>query len=90
MPIFQIKNNKFNKIKEKSFNYERDLQKLVEKKNTVVIIEHNMDVIKSADFIIDLGPEGGEKGGRIVVEGSPEEIINDKKSYTAKYLKKYL
>ncbi|MBY9017951.1 MAG: excinuclease ABC subunit UvrA [Candidatus Lokiarchaeota archaeon] len=66
------------------------LQKLVEKGNTVVIIEHNMDVIKSADYIIDIGPEGGEKGGRIVVEGSPEEILNDKKSYTAKYLKKYL
>ncbi|MHA1747354.1 MAG: ATP-binding cassette domain-containing protein, partial [Promethearchaeota archaeon] len=66
------------------------LVKLVEKGNTVVIIEHNMDVIKSADYIIDLGPEGGEKGGRIVVEGSPEEIINNKKSYTAKYLKKHL
>ncbi|MCJ7650053.1 MAG: excinuclease ABC subunit UvrA, partial [Candidatus Lokiarchaeota archaeon] len=66
------------------------LQKLVEKGNTVVIIEHNMDVIKSADFIIDIGPEGGEKGGRIVAQGTPEELINDKKSYTAKYLKKYL
>jgi len=66
------------------------LQKLVEKGNTVVIIEHNMDVVKSADFIIDIGPEGGEKGGRIVAQGTPEELINDKKSYTAKYLKKYL
>ncbi|MCJ7647535.1 MAG: excinuclease ABC subunit UvrA, partial [Candidatus Lokiarchaeota archaeon] len=66
------------------------LQKLVEKGYTVVIIEHNMDVIKSADFIIDIGPEGGEKGGRIVAQGTPEELINNKKSYTAKYLKKYL
>jgi len=66
------------------------LQKLVEKGNTVVIIEHNMDVVKSADFIIDIGPEGGEKGGRIVAQGSPEELIKNTKSYTAKYLKKYL
>jgi excinuclease ABC subunit A len=66
------------------------LQKIVEKGNTVVIIEHNMDVIKSADYIIDLGPEGGEKGGTVVAKGTPEELITDKKSYTAKYLKKYL
>ncbi len=66
------------------------LQKLVDKGNTVIIIEHNMDIIKSVDYIIDLGPEGGEKGGKIVVVGSPEEIINYKSSYTAKYLKKYL
>jgi excinuclease ABC subunit A len=66
------------------------LQKLVDKGNTVVIIEHNMDVIKSADYIIDLGPEGGERGGYIVVEGSPESILESKESYTARYLKKYL
>ncbi len=66
------------------------LQKLVDKGNTVIIIEHNMDIIKSVDHIIDLGPEGGEKGGKVVVMGSPEEIINSKGSYTAKYLKKYL
>jgi len=66
------------------------LQKLVDKGNTVIIIEHNMDVIKSVDHIIDLGPEGGEKGGKVVVIGSPEEIINSKGSYTAKYLKKHL
>ena len=66
------------------------LQKLVDKGNTVIIIEHNMDIIKSVDHIIDLGPEGGEKGGKVVVIGSPEEIINLKGSYTAKYLKKYL
>ena len=66
------------------------LQKLVDKGNTVIVIEHNMDVIKSSDFIIDLGPEGGEKGGELVVKGTPEEIIDNKISYTAKYLKRYL
>jgi len=66
------------------------LQKLVDKGNTVIIIEHNMDVIKSVDYIIDLGPEGGEKGGEIVVMGSPEEIIKNQSSYTSQYLKKYL
>lgn len=66
------------------------LQKLVDKGNTVIVIEHNMDIIKSADYIIDLGPEGGEKGGYIVTEGIPEEIINDEKSYTGKYLKQHL
>ncbi len=65
------------------------LQKLVEKGNTVIIIEHNMDIIKSVDYIIDLGPEGGEKGGEIVVMGSPEEIIKNHRSYTSQYLKKY-
>jgi len=66
------------------------LQKLVDKGNTVVIIEHNMDIIKSVDYIIDLGPEGGEKGGEIIAEGSPEKFINNSASYTAQYLKKYL
>lgn len=66
------------------------LNKLVEKGNTVVVIEHNMHVIKSADYIIDLGPEGGEKGGRVVAKGLPEEIINNKNSYTGLYLKNYL
>ncbi len=66
------------------------LQKLVEKGNTVVIIEHNMDIIKSVDYIIDLGPEGGEKGGNVVTEGYPEEVVKDNYSYTAQYLKKYL
>jgi len=63
---------------------------LVDKGNTVVIIEHNMDIIKSVDHVIDLGPEGGEKGGEVITKGSPEEIINFKTSFTAKYLKKYL
>jgi len=66
------------------------LQRLVDKGNTVVIIEHNMEIIKSVDHIIDLGPEGGEKGGKLVVAGAPEKIINNTKSFTAKYLKKYL
>ncbi|MFX0133013.1 MAG: excinuclease ABC subunit UvrA [Candidatus Hodarchaeota archaeon] len=66
------------------------LQKLVDKGNTVIIIEHNMDIIKSVDYIIDLGPEGGEKGGSIVVKGTPEEIIRNNSSFTAQYLKKYL
>jgi excinuclease ABC subunit A len=66
------------------------LKKLVNKGNTVLVIEHNLDVIKNADWIIDLGPEGGEKGGEIVVEGEALKIIKNKKSYTAKYLKNYL
>ncbi|TAH25891.1 MAG: excinuclease ABC subunit UvrA [Cytophagales bacterium] len=63
------------------------LNLLVDKGNTVLIIEHNLDVIQIADHIIDIGPEGGEKGGEIVVEGSPEEIIKNKRSYTAQFLK---
>jgi excinuclease ABC subunit A len=66
------------------------LQRLCDMGNTVVVIEHNLDVIKMADYIIDLGPEGGEAGGRVVVAGPPEEILNSTKSYTAKYLKKKL
>ena len=66
------------------------LNKLVEKGNTVLVIEHNMDVIKMADWIIDMGPEGGERGGRIVCQGTPEEICKCKESYTAKYLKEEL
>jgi excinuclease ABC subunit A len=68
----------------------RVLQRLVDKGNTVIIIEHNMEIIKSADYIIDLGPEGGEKGGEIVIMGTPEEIVEDNHSYTGNYLKKYL
>ena len=66
------------------------LQKLVDKGNTVVIIEHNMEIIKSVDYLLDLGPEGGEKGGELVAKGTPEDIIDNKMSYTAKYLKRYL
>jgi len=63
------------------------LDKLVEKGNTVVVIEHNMDVVKVADHIVDIGPEGGSKGGNIVVEGVPEFVAMCRNSYTGKYLK---
>lgn len=66
------------------------LQKLVSKGNTVVVIEHNMDVIKSCDYVLDIGPEGGEAGGELVARGTPEEIANNSKSYTGAYLKKAL
>jgi len=66
------------------------LRKLSEGGNTVVVIEHNLDVIKIADYIIDIGPEGGEGGGTIVATGTPEEVATNSKSYTGKYLKKYL
>ncbi|MBN2181017.1 MAG: excinuclease ABC subunit UvrA, partial [Sedimentisphaerales bacterium] len=66
------------------------LQRLTDCGNTVVVIEHNLDVIKMADYIIDLGPEGGEAGGRIVATGSPEEIVKNKRGYTAKFLKEKL
>ncbi len=64
------------------------LNRLVDSGNTVVVIEHNMDLIKTADYVIDLGPEGGDAGGEIIAQGTPEEIIKIKKSYTGEYLKK--
>ncbi len=66
------------------------LNKLVEKGNTVIVVEHNMDVIKVADYVIDLGPGGGEYGGKVIASGTPEEIAKNKKSLTGKYLKKEL
>lgn len=66
------------------------LQKLAEGGNTVVVIEHNLDVIKTADYIIDMGPEGGARGGTVIAKGTPEEVCKVKKSYTGKYLKQYL
>jgi excinuclease ABC subunit A len=66
------------------------INKLVDKGNTILIIEHNMDVIKLADYIIDIGPEGGKAGGQLIAKGTPEEIIKNKKSYTAQFLKKEL
>ena len=66
------------------------LNKLVEKGNTVVVIEHNLDVIKSADWVIDLGPEGGDKGGELIAAGTPEDVSKIKRSYTGQYLKKML
>ena len=68
----------------------QSFQKLVQEGHTVVVIEHNLDMIKCADHIIDLGPEGGDKGGWIVAQGPPEKIIQSKESHTARYLKKYL
>ncbi|WP_415299101.1 excinuclease ABC subunit UvrA [Clostridium perfringens] len=66
------------------------LQRLVDGGNTVIVIEHNLDMIKCADYIVDLGPEGGDKGGTIISTGTPEKIAEAKESYTGKYLKKYL
>ena len=66
------------------------LQRLVDVGNTVLVIEHNLDVIKTADHIIDLGPEGGDGGGNIVAAGTPEEVAQVEQSYTGQYLKAYL
>ena len=66
------------------------LQRFVDEGNTVVVIEHNMDVIKCADYIIDMGPEGGVKGGQVIASGTPEDIAKDKNSLTGKYLKRWL
>ena len=66
------------------------LQALVEQGNTVVVIEHNLDVIKTADYIIDLGPDGGDEGGHIVATGTPEDIAKCEKSYTGQYLKRMI
>ena len=66
------------------------INRLVDAGNTVIVIEHNLDVIRSADWIIDLGPEGGSKGGEIIAEGTPEEIADSPHSYTGKYLKAVL
>jgi excinuclease ABC subunit A len=66
------------------------LQRLVDKGNTVVVIEHNLDLIKSADYVIDIGPDGGSRGGKIVAKGTPEDVARSEKSYTGQYLKKVL
>ena len=66
------------------------LNRLVEKGSTVIVIEHNLEVIKCADWIIDLGPEGGDKGGYIVAEGTPEDVAKNKRSYTGQFLRKIL
>ena len=66
-------------------------QKLVDEGNTVAVIEHNMEIIREADYVIDLGPEGGDQGGRVVACGSPAELLRAvKKSHTARWFKKYL
>ena len=66
------------------------LNRLVDNGNTVIVVEHNLDVIKNADWVIDLGPEGGEKGGQLVCEGTPEALVNQPLSYTGKYLREVL
>ena len=66
------------------------LRRLSDGGNTVIVIEHNLDVIKTADYIIDMGPEGGDGGGTVIATGTPEEVCKVKVSYTGKYLKKYL
>ena len=66
------------------------LQRLVDAGNTVLIIEHNLDIVKVADWIIDLGPEGGDRGGELIAEGTPEEIAGKKHSYTGQFLKNHL
>jgi excinuclease ABC subunit A len=68
----------------------RVLHRLRDHGNTVIVIEHNLDVIKTADWIVDLGPEGGEGGGRVVAEGSPEDIVHAGAGHTARYLKQVL
>ena len=66
------------------------LQRIVDNGDTVIVIEHNLDVIKSADYIVDMGPEGGDKGGTVVVSGTPEKVAACESSWTGKYLKKVL
>ena len=66
------------------------LHRLVDKGNSVVVIEHNLDVIKTADWIIDLGPEGGERGGQVVAAGTPEDVAEVEASYTGQFLQKAL
>ena len=66
------------------------LHRLAEGGNTVVVIEHNLDVIKTADYIIDMGPEGGDRGGTVIAKGTPEEVAASPVSYTGKYVKKFL
>jgi excinuclease ABC subunit A len=66
------------------------LQRLVDKGNSIIVIEHNLDVIRCADWVIDLGPEGGDKGGEVIAAGTPEEVADSPRSYTGHYLKMVL
>lgn len=66
------------------------LQRLVDTGNTIIVIEHNLDLIKTCDHIIDLGPEGGDNGGEVVAIGTPEQICKNERGYTGKFLKKYI
>lgn len=71
-------------------NFHKIVKTLVKNDNTVIIIEHNLDIIKFADWIIDMGPEGGKKGGEVMFQGLPEDMVNCKQSVTGKYLKKMI
>lgn len=71
-------------------NYFEVLHALVDQGNTVIVIEHNLEVIKTADWVIDMGPEGGDGGGEVVAVGTPEEIVPNKRSHTGEYLGRYL
>ena len=66
------------------------LHRLADGGNTVLVIEHNLDVIKTADYIIDIGPEGGDRGGRVIAQGTPREVADNPKSYTGAYIRKML
>ena len=66
------------------------LQRLVDTGNSIIVIEHNLDLIKTCDYIVDLGPEGGDAGGEVVATGTPEEVAKNERSYTGKFLRKYL
>ena len=66
------------------------LQRLVDKGNSILVIEHNLDVIRCADWLVDLGPEGGDKGGEVIAVGTPEEVAQSPRSYTGQYLKQVL
>ena len=66
------------------------IQRLVDKGNSIIVIEHNLDVIRCSDWIIDMGPEGGNRGGEIIAMGTPEEVASNSNSYTGNYLKKVL
>lgn len=66
------------------------MQRLVDTGNSIVVIEHNLDLIKTCDHIIDLGPEGGEAGGEVIAVGTPEQVVKNENSYTGKFLKQYL
>ena len=66
------------------------MHRLVDTGNTILVIEHNLDLIKTCDYIVDLGPEGGDNGGEVIAVGTPEQICKNDRSYTGKFLKKYL
>ena len=89
IPIYYIWEKDIRETPSKVMNYLKEILH-IHNKNTLIIIEHNLDVIKSADYIVDLGPEGGENGGTIVATGTPEEVSKIKESYTGQFLKKML